>query len=263
MPPVRLFFLLVTLIWSAGRGLGIPIVQPLVPVSENFDGLASVGSGTALPAGWTFTETGSSANGSYAASTGSSSVGDTYSLGAAGATERALGSLQSSSVATVFGASFQNMTALTLTELTLSYVGEQWRLGALGRVDRLDFSYSLDGTTWVDADALDFAAPVTSGTVGALDGNLPANRVPLSHTLGGLAIAPGSSFWIRWTDYPAAGADDVLGIDDFSLIARAGAAPADVPERFSTAWVLASAVVLLRAWQARRRPTGSARITSG
>lgn len=263
MPPTNRLLIAAALLGTAVCGFAIPIAQPLVTVTENFDSLAASGSGTALPTGWTFTETGSAANASYAASTGSSTVGDTYSLGAAGSSDRALGTLQSSSVATVLGASFQNATALTLTELTLSYVGEQWRLGALGRVDRLDFAYSLNGSTWTDLDALDFTAPVTAGTVGALDGNIAANRVALSHTLAGLAIAPGSGFWIRWSDYPAAGADDVLAIDDFSLSARSSVPTTEVAETLSPALALAGVLGLLLPWRGRSWRRSADRFTSG
>src|SRR6185369_6356194 len=42
----------------------------------------------------------------------------------------------------------------------------------------------------------------------------------------GLSIGNGSSFWIRWTDVDATGAEDGLAVDDFSLTASGGdAAP--------------------------------------
>src|SRR5262249_28047675 len=46
---------------------------------------------------------------------------------------------------------------------------------------------------------------------------LPANRTALSAVLTGLNIAPGATFWIRWLDSDATGADDGLAVDDFSL----------------------------------------------
>lgn len=120
------------------------------------------------------------------------------------------------------GASFTNTTGNPITSLTVSYTGEQWRLGTAGRVDRLDFQYSLDASsltdgTWTDVNTLDFVAPVTSGTVGAIDGNVAANRTAITSTLTGLNIAPGETFWFRWQDLNASGADDSLAIDDFSL----------------------------------------------
>jgi predicted extracellular nuclease len=103
-------------------------------------------------------------------------------------------------------------------------MGEQWRLGQVGRgPDRLDFEYNLTATSlttvsgWVDVNALDLSSPVTTGTVGALDGNAAANRTPVAGTITGLSIAPGQTFWVRWADFNVTGADDGLGVDDFSL----------------------------------------------
>ena len=192
--------------------------------TQNFDSLAATGSSTTLPDGWFIQEsgTGSLANGAYTAGTGSSNSGDTYSFGSSGSGDRALGGVRSGSVVPTLAASFTNDTGATLTSLLVSYTGEQWRLGATGRADRLDFQYSLDGTTWIDVNALDFSSPVTTGTVGALNGNLAANRTELSAQINGLNIPAGAAFYVRWTDFDAAGADDGLAIDDFSITALAG-----------------------------------------
>jgi hypothetical protein len=191
--------------------------------NENFDTLATVTS-SSLPAGWELSETGSSANTTYGAGTGSSSTGNTYSFGGATSTDRALGALRTSGVASTFGTIVTNGTGGTITEITIQFTGEQWRLGALSRTDRLDFSYSLDGTSlttgsWLDADALDFTAAVTSGTLGALDGDAVENQVLVSHTLTGLNLVSGASLWLRWVDFDASGSDDGLAIDNFSISA--------------------------------------------
>src|SRR5688572_29451055 len=199
----------------------VTIAQFNTPLTEDFDSLATATS-SVVPAGWQFVETGSSANTTYGAGTGSSSTGNTYSFGATGSTERAFGSLRTSGVASTFGTIITNDTGGVITELALSFVGEQWRLGALGRIDQLDFSFSLDATsvdtgTWFDVDSLDFLAPVTSGITGALDGNLPENQLLVSFTIGGLTLASGTSLWLRWVDFDAAGSDDGLAIDSFSI----------------------------------------------
>ncbi|MDX2099293.1 MAG: ExeM/NucH family extracellular endonuclease, partial [Leptolyngbyaceae cyanobacterium bins.59] len=188
--------------------------------SETFDSLASSGTSSVLPLDWVFLETGTNANSLYTAGTGSGNTGDTYSFGATGSTERALGGLQSGSLIPFFGVSFTNTTGSPLTSLTVQYRGEQWRLGTLGRADRLDFQYSLNATalttgTWVDVDALDFSSPTTTGTVGLLDGN--TNSTLITSTITGLNIPVGATFWFRWQDFNASGADDGLAIDDFSL----------------------------------------------
>lgn len=197
-----------------------------VPVTENFDSLANSGSSSTTPTGWNFAESGTSAanNGLYTAGTGSGNGGDTYSFGAASSTERAFGGLLSGTLTPTIGASYTNDTGSPITQLAISYTGEQWRLGATGRADRLDFQISTDATslstgTWTDADSLDFSSPITAGATGALDGNAGANRTAVASTLTGLSIAPGATFWIRWNDFNATSSDDGLAVDEFSLTA--------------------------------------------
>jgi uncharacterized protein len=202
----------------------INISQFNVSYGENFNSLGSSGTSSTLPTGWALIESGTGGNTTYTAGTGSGTGGDTYSFGASGNSERALGTLQTGSVIPSFGASFQNATLATIASLQIAYTGEQWRLGAVGRSDRLDFQYSFDATslttgTWNDFNGLDFIAPITSGSTGALDGNAAGNRTLLSGTLSGLTWAQGGTLWLRWTDFNATGSDDGLAIDDFSITA--------------------------------------------
>ena len=234
----------------------ISLVQLNTPVSENFDTLAATGTSSAVPAGWSFVEAGTGANTTYSAATGSSTTGDTYSFGAAGSTERAFGTLLTGSLASTLSVQFTNDTGVVLTQLAIAYTGEQWRLGATGRTDRLDFAYSLDGATWVDVDLLDFLAPNSAGTVGALDGNAAANRVAISSTLSGLSITPGAAFWLRWSDFAAAGSDDGLAIDDFSLTPLGSETPTSnpVPDQLPLGLVALLLAGLLRCrWCSRGR----------
>ncbi len=141
-------------------------------ITQNFDTLASTGTSSTVPAGWYFNEVGTAANTLYTAGSGSGTSGDTYSFGVTASTERAFGTLLSGSNTPTIGASLTNNSGQTITSLAIAYFGEQWRLGTLARVDRLDFQYSLDATslttgTWIDVNTLDFVAPVTTGTVGA------------------------------------------------------------------------------------------------
>jgi uncharacterized repeat protein (TIGR01451 family) len=198
-----------------------------VPHTQDFDTLVSTGTSSTLPDGWEFSETGSNANTTYTAGTGSSNAGDTYSFGASGSTDRALGGLQSGSLIPTVGALFTNNTGQTITSLEIAYTGEQWRLGTAGRLDRLDVQYSLNSTslstgTWIDVEALDFVAPTTTGPIGALNGE--ANHTDISGVISGLSIPPGATFRIRWTDFNASGADDGLAIDDFTITPHGGGA---------------------------------------
>jgi uncharacterized protein len=200
--------------------------------TQNFDSLAIAGTSSTLPTGWYLLETGTSAaaDGAYAAGTGSSNGGNTYSFGTGA--DRALGTLQSGTLVPSFGVKLVNGTGGTITSADISYVGEQWRLGALGRLDKLDVQVSTNATalnngTWTDVDALDLASPVTTGTLGAIDGNATANRGNRSTTLGDLSLAPGGSLWIRLLDFDASGAEDGVAIDDFSLTPHGSATPVD------------------------------------
>lgn len=208
--------------------LSLPLHSQLIitttatPSTQNFNTLrATAGTSTTLPAGWKLLETGTGANTSYASDAGGTATGNTYSYGTGTATERAFGALRSGSVSPVLGVQIRNSTGSTITSMTITYTGEQWRCGATGRADQLDFQYSLNATslstgTWTDNNTLDFASPSTT-TVGAKDGNAAANRSVKTTTITGLSIANNGLFWLRWNDLDASGADDGLSIDDFSI----------------------------------------------
>lgn len=190
--------------------------------AQNFNTLASSGTSSSLPKGWLFSESGSNANTTYAADSGGTNTGNTYSYGSTSSAERAFGCLQSGSLVPTIGASFTNNTGSTIIALVISYTGEQWRLGSTGRTDRLDFQMSTNATsltsgTYADVNPLDFTSPVTAGSTGALNGNLAANRTAIADTVTGLSIPDGQTFLIRWNDLNATGADDGLSVDDFSL----------------------------------------------
>jgi uncharacterized repeat protein (TIGR01451 family) len=201
--------------------------------TQNFDTLSNVAGSTTnnlTITGWFMTESGGGArdNEQYAVDTGGSTSGDTYSYGAAAATERALGSLRSGTLIPIFGACFTNNTGATITSLPVAYSGEEWRLGTAARTDQLSFEYSTNATdlvtgAWTGVPALNFVTPDTA-TTGAKNGNAAADRSALSSTISSLSIADGATFWIRWTDVDATGADDGLAVDDFSITPQGGVA---------------------------------------
>ena len=227
------------------------------PYTQDFNTLAVSGTANSLTViDWVINETGGGArdNELYAAGTGSDNTGDTYSFGAAASTERALGGLLSGTLVPTFGAQFVNNTGATLTSLAVAYTGEQWRLGATGRADRIDFQFSLDATslstgTWTDVNALDFSSPITTGAVGALNGNAAANRSSVSATISDLSIGSSATLWIRWTDFNATGADDGLAVDDFSLTPNGvvGATTVNLSVSTSTATETGATVVTVTA----------------
>jgi hypothetical protein len=196
--------------------------------TQNFDTLSNTAGSTTnnltIP-GWFLTETGGGArdNEQYAVDTGGSTTGDMYSYGAAAATDRALGQLRSGTLIPLFGACFTNNTGATIASLNVGYTGEEWRLGTASRpiADQMNFEFSSNATdlttgTWTGIAALNFAAP-DNVTVGAKNGNAAADRTAITSTINGTGIPNGATFWIRWNDTDATGADDGLAIDDFSL----------------------------------------------
>lgn len=190
--------------------------------TQDFNTLAATGSGTVVPNGWAFSESGSNANTMYSVGTGSNNTGNTYSFGASGSTERAFGGLQSGNLIPTIGVEFHNDTGITIVNLAVNYTCEQWRLGAVGRVDRMDFQYSTNATslttgTWIDVNGLDCLGAVTSGLVGAKDGNNSAYRTAVSGNVSDLNVVNGSTFWLRWSDFNADSSDDGLAIDDITI----------------------------------------------
>ena len=211
--------------------------------TQDFNTLANTGIASTLPTGWAFSESGTGADTTYSADNGTATAGNTYSYGSTDSSDRALGGLRNN-VVPVIGAAFTNNTGSTITAFYVAYTGEQWRLGASGRTDRLDFQYCLDTTTissgsWVNQDSLDFSAPISSGTAGALDGNSAANRKACSFLIKNVSIPIGGSFAIRWIDSDVTGADDGLAVDDFSLTPLV-ASGADIPTRFGKGALLAT-----------------------
>lgn len=203
--------------------------------TENFNTLAKTGNSNVLPAGWLIEESGTNANGLYTASNGTANSGDTYSFGIIDEEERSLGCLQSGSLIPVFGVGFTNTTNAAFSALKITYIGEQWRLGAINRSDRLDFQISTDANnlsngTWKDIDSLDLIAPLSSGTVGLINGNGPTNRISISFIISGLNIEPGKTFYFRWRDFNATGADDALSVEDFKMEVTLGASESEPPK---------------------------------
>ncbi len=171
----------------------------------------------------------------FLASSGHCNTGAFYNFGPNGGplgSDRAMGSINSGTNQTAFGLRLENNTQMTIRQIVVNYTGEQWRRGTntANAADRLDFQYKIgppgsinigDAATdpsWINVDALDFNSPFTATFNGPLDGNDPANRTAISHTLTGLNVPQGQEIWFRWVPFDVGGEDDGLGIDDLSII---------------------------------------------
>ena len=232
--------------------------------AQNFNSLASTGGqvNRVLPTGWQIHEVGTgstsataNANGFYYAgsSTGQNGAVGAVSYGQA-SSDRALGARVTAEVPlTYFGAIFQNNLGGVVDSLNLGFRGEQW-VNGFSRAT-LNFQYSVDATsltngTWTSFSALDFLAPNSSpqGTTTLerlsttfVNGNSAAFSQSLDGVIGGLAIADGATFGLRWSlSYISApfligdtlfdvSSNDGLAIDDVTLTATLAPAAA-VPE---------------------------------
>jgi hypothetical protein len=195
--------------------------------TENFDNLANTGSpvwtNDSTLDGWqAFRAAGGPLFTTYIANTGSGTTGALYAYGSTAATDRALGSLASASTGAItLAVAFTNNTGSTIQSLNITYTGEQWRSGST-TADGYIFEYQVGansadaGGTWIAVSQMDFVAPQNTN-VGALDGNLTANRLLVSFTLTNLNIPGGTDFCLRWRDSDGSGSDHGISLDDFSI----------------------------------------------
>jgi hypothetical protein len=202
---------------------------------QSFDSLA--GSGTAntwtenstLP-GWYAAQSAGSGVTAYRADIGAGNTGALYSFGSADSSDRALGSISSGTPVNIaYGVRFANDTTDTVTNITLTYTGEQWRNGGNTAQQTLAFSYRVSNSpitssdpstanSWTTMSALSFTSPTTGATSTALDGNASANRQLFSAIeLAGVSVAPGQEIFLRWLDINDSGNDHGLAVDDLSV----------------------------------------------
>ncbi len=213
----------------------VSITSLATPYTQDFNSLeaAATTPSSVLPTGWVILETGTGSlvDQKYKSDNGTLNSGETYSYGATAASDRALGGLQSGTVAPSFGVKFQNNSGSTITSLTVSYIGEEWRLGVSGgRKDTLSFQYGIGnadlGTgTFVGVADLDFTTPNTTATVGLIDGNIAGNKTAITFTISALNIPIGEVFYLKFVDRNVTSSDDGLAIDDLTVSFNGAAAP--------------------------------------
>src|SRR4051812_5541029 len=105
MLSIRILLVALSFIIGSSSAAPITLNQFNVSFAEDFNTL-STAAGTIVPSGWAFLETGTGANTSYGAGSGSSATGDTYSFGAGTSSERAFGTLRTSSLVSTLGVTF-------------------------------------------------------------------------------------------------------------------------------------------------------------
>ncbi len=164
--------------------------------------------------------------------TGTSNGGGVYSFGAKDSPDRALGAVSSGSSTVgefAWGLMMQNNTMDTITSLTVSYMGEQWRSSSSTAPQQsTTFWYASASSAaafnlnpksdngWTSVPSLDITSPVFYTAPGPLNGNAPENRRYLSALIE-LHVLPGHFIMLRWKDLNDLFDDHGLAIDDFRL----------------------------------------------
>ncbi|MBP9663810.1 MAG: DUF11 domain-containing protein, partial [Pyrinomonadaceae bacterium] len=220
--------------------------------SQNFDSLASSGSGvawtndTTIPGWFLYAQPApGTAITTYNADSGTSSAGSFYSFGSSGSGERALGGLgtggtyfgspSSGSIAGWIAFSATNDTGATINDVTIAFDGEQWRKSGDTVAHSMVFEYGIGGTfgavsIWTAPGGnFDWASPVFTAGGAAVNGNTAGKVAGRGGTISSLGWDNGETLWIRWVERNDAGSDHSLAIDEFSLSSPAVPTPTPSP----------------------------------
>ncbi len=205
---------------------------------------------------------------SYKGGTGSNNIGSLYSFGEGlSSNDRALGSLPSGSTGDIaYGVQFRNPSStLTIADIRVTYIGEQWKDGGNTQPQKLVFRYKLgpsatfdvsEATGWTPVPALDFVGPKNSGSVHTLTGNLAENRAPgqaITAILTGVEVMPGQELFLRWFDKRESFANHGLAIDDLTVSWNVvEPTPPPVPEASASVAALAMGGLLASAYRLRQ-----------
>jgi hypothetical protein len=256
----------------AGAALGAGAFAPaalaasltLAGYGENFDSMGAAG--TAPPAGWTSGSLGGTINRSVdgngaiisrTLTVDNGSVGSggmNFNHGATGDGERALGGAGTTgSGDVVHQVLLTNNTGATISGITLSYRGEQWRVNqatSQSGPEQFRLYYGTDPATGFVSmgSGFDFVAPQNAPASTQLDGNAAANSATISGSYTfPTPLADGQTFFIRWLDWNDLNTTDhPLSIDNVTVQGIA------VPEPGSLALAGLGAASLLARRRARR-----------
>lgn len=233
MRNIRMLAAAATLAVAASSRAAYTFTTFNTPVTETFTNY----DGSAAPAN--FTVAGQSAFRGQNA--GASNTNGAYAYGSG--SDYSLGFLASSSATTSATAttSIVNSTGAAITQLTLSYDAEEWRVG--GRPSSFAVTYAINGGAAVAIPALNYSAIDTSGGTNGVAGT--GASTTLSTNLTGLNIPVGQSLTLTWTytgngDGSGAGARSGISIDNIA------ATPISTPEPTAMVAMPAMALMTLR-----------------
>lgn len=205
---------------------------------------------------WVYANSGTNTT-TITAGTGSGTGGGLYNFGSASSTDRAFGSLASGNAAAGdfhIGMRATNTTGASTGLYVIQFDLEQWRLGAANKSpqDTIKLSYKLydtgtystadlragtgfvtGGITWqtttdnfatMSAPTVGSAIslPTNTGSIGALDGNLAANKVQVRAVVQlftqGLSWDNHEELIFRFSDTDDSGSDHAYGIDNVKVV---------------------------------------------
>jgi len=209
-------------------GWGQILIPDTTPVTQNFDSMGASATAS-LPANWKMSPAGAAsptwaAGGNVTAvtqqaSSGAPATGARYNWGDSGAVNRALGVMTSGSFASPNSimAFYRNTNASNLTQLTVSYNLERYRINTAAA--SVQFYYSLDGTSWTAVTAGDVAAASLPTGASTYTFVTPLVINVGAFNITGLNIPTNSDVYLRWNLNTTGGNSQGIGIDDVSVTA--------------------------------------------
>ncbi len=211
----EILLLCLTLMMASGLRSQINISNvPFTPGTENFNSYnpnSAANASTSIPSGWSFSCSGTSVfNGQTVAGTG---TGGYWAYSPILTSDFDLGALRDNTTGNItYKVDYTNNTGGLITSLVFSWDYEQFRFVNTS-------GWACAGTGALSGNTV---LP-TKNLVGASSSFLNTMIITSvsSFTLSGLSIANGATFGIAWTTTDDAGADNGIGIDNFSMSANA------------------------------------------
>ncbi len=166
----------------------------------------------------------------YSATDGSDYSTGKKSYGTNGSQDRAMGFIPDQSNVFAIGVALQNKSSTEISQVSVSYTGEQWRNGGYNSSQPILFAYKVvsvlnpiftgaaSAGNWIFDDNLRFWCPKSGAPYKVLDGNATENRVVFKDiSLPNIIIPPDAYLLLRW--YKAAEQQYAhgLAIDDVAI----------------------------------------------
>jgi hypothetical protein len=204
--------------------------------TQNFDSLIKSGSATITSLNTTALRglqiaysggSGTSAT-NIIADNGTMTGGSIYSYVTSGGTNTRFGTLTTTTSTgdIYYGFRFVNDTGNAISEMSISFQGEIWRVGQANFAETLEFSSAVFNTGSGSLGAAGYTiaesglqyANINGSSTGSQASSLAATRENKFGTVTFAApVASGQEVWIQWKDQDVAGADHGIGIDNLNV----------------------------------------------